>query len=443
MATPAGESAPAAPAASPSPVAPSLTPAPRRRNLSYEEKLLVVEQKALMPNWTQETLALWAKDAFALETKPTQATISNILRASERLRAANVAPTFRSSRPVKFPELDSAVIGWVLTLLAREEPVTRAAIKQKATAVAREMRLPPSLTFSKGWVSSFLKRHQLHQRRSRQRTGPDDDGADIFLQIVPDEVTPPRTVWDVAPAVLVSLETASAADSTRPPPASSSATAASTSSSSSSSSSSTKRKQVPTRKDANAPQQTQMTVQLPAQPPAQPEVEPPLPSQQQQQAQPKSSRKRQQKQTQAPPQSLQQQLIQQQQQLIQQQQQQLLQSPPPQPLLTAPIEQPPQRQAPMPPQSFLSPSQLPAPPQQVPPTQPTLPPKKQRRQSRQSFELSPDKEKEQQLFDLERRKLQVDLEAKQVHLMVEKALARKKLLDAGISEAEVNKLIPL
>jgi hypothetical protein len=58
-------------------------------------------------------------------------------------------------------------------------------------------------------------------------------------------------------------------------------------------------------------------------------------------------------------------------------------------------------------------------------------------------QLGIDREKQQQLFDLECQKLQVDIEAKQVQLMVEKTLARKKLLDAGIPVAEVDKIFPM
>ncbi|KAL4159526.1 hypothetical protein PRNP1_000103 [Phytophthora ramorum] len=49
----------------------------------------------------------------------------------------------------------------------------------------------------------------------------------------------------------------------------------------------------------------------------------------------------------------------------------------------------------------------------------------------------------QQLFQLERAKLECELEAKRVHLAMEKTLARKKLLGAGVELAEVDRVLPL
>ncbi|KAF1772262.1 Homeodomain-like [Phytophthora cactorum] len=91
------------------------------------------------PAWTQRNLALWAKETFGLESKPTQATISNLLRDKDKLLSAAVPP-------------DS---------VQREKRMTRSAVQTKAVEVAQEMQVPSDMSFSKGWVSSFMSRHQL------------------------------------------------------------------------------------------------------------------------------------------------------------------------------------------------------------------------------------------------------------------------------------------
>ncbi|RLN98976.1 hypothetical protein BBJ28_00000955 [Nothophytophthora sp. Chile5] len=133
-----------------------------RRNLTYREKVEIVRKKEAEPDWTQRSLSLWAQQQFGLEVKPTQATISNILRAKDRLLTTTVPPEFRSARRVKHPELDLRMIQWVLQELRNNVPLTRGAIQSKAIALAQEMQLPSGVSFSKGWVSSFMNRHQLN-----------------------------------------------------------------------------------------------------------------------------------------------------------------------------------------------------------------------------------------------------------------------------------------
>lgn len=155
-----------------------------RRNLSYHEKLMIIQKKDAEPSWTQENLALWSREQFKLNAKPTQATISNILRSRDKLQCMNVPPDFRSARPVKNPELDLAMIRWVLGMLSNNAPLTRDAIQQRAVALAAEMKITTGITFSKGWVSSFMKRHQLHFRKKH------GDSVDADLEVIRQPLVP-------------------------------------------------------------------------------------------------------------------------------------------------------------------------------------------------------------------------------------------------------------
>ncbi|KAG1687983.1 hypothetical protein DVH05_004502 [Phytophthora capsici] len=54
-----------------------------------------------------------------------------------------------------------------------------------------------------------------------------------------------------------------------------------------------------------------------------------------------------------------------------------------------------------------------------------------------------ERDQRETLFNLERAKLECELQAKQVQLAMERSLARKKLLGAGIDPAEVDRVLPL
>ncbi|KAE8978667.1 hypothetical protein PR002_g24650 [Phytophthora rubi] len=179
-----------------------LAPARRRRNLTYREKLAIVQKKEDEPSWTQRSLALWAKEQFRLESKPTQATISNLLRAKHKLQllASAVPPDFRSARRVRHPELDRRVLLWVHDELQARGPVTRLAIQHRAMDLAREMQLPADLSFSKGWVSSFISRHQLSI--GRRGDAPAQQQQMMQMQSVRQE----PTLVEETPAVAVEEE---------------------------------------------------------------------------------------------------------------------------------------------------------------------------------------------------------------------------------------------
>ncbi|KAG6617748.1 putative ARS binding protein 1 [Phytophthora cinnamomi] len=176
-----------------------------RRNLTYREKLAIVQKKEEEPAWTQRSLALWAKEQFRLESRPTQATISNLLRGKHKLLAAAVPPDFRSARRVRHPELDRLVLRWVQEQQQQQlRPVTRLAIQHKALELARELQLPADLSFSKGWVSSFMNRHQLSIGR-REDAPPAQPQQQQVLQTTRQE--PVVVVAETPTVVLVEQET--------------------------------------------------------------------------------------------------------------------------------------------------------------------------------------------------------------------------------------------
>lgn len=144
-------------------------PTAQRSHLTIKQKIAIIQKKVEEPKWTQERLGRWAQERFQLAKPPTQATVSNILRAREQLMKASVSPDFCRVRAVKYPALDAAVHSWVLSL--ERSGVTYAGddIKEKAQQLVSQLRLPASLAFSNGWVTSFMERHQLKVRKSQQQ----------------------------------------------------------------------------------------------------------------------------------------------------------------------------------------------------------------------------------------------------------------------------------
>ncbi|RLN66175.1 hypothetical protein BBP00_00002362 [Phytophthora kernoviae] len=120
-----------------------------RRNLTYREKVAIIRKKDEQPSWTQRNLARWAMEHFGMEKRPTQATISNTLRNREKHLRPDVPPEFCSVRPVKHPEMDMLMIQWVRQELQEEVSITRAAVQKKAQEFAQELNLQGNVKFSK------------------------------------------------------------------------------------------------------------------------------------------------------------------------------------------------------------------------------------------------------------------------------------------------------
>lgn len=57
--------------------------------------------------------------------------------------------------------------------------------------------------------------------------------------------------------------------------------------------------------------------------------------------------------------------------------------------------------------------------------------------------VSDEEKQRREMFELERAQMECDLEAKQVKLVFEKAAARKKLIQMGVSRTEVDRILPL
>uniref|UniRef100_K3W5E4 HTH CENPB-type domain-containing protein n=1 Tax=Globisporangium ultimum (strain ATCC 200006 / CBS 805.95 / DAOM BR144) TaxID=431595 RepID=K3W5E4_GLOUD len=144
----------------------------QKSHLTIRQKIAIIQKKFEEPKWTQRRLGEWAMAEFRLAKPPTQATVSNILKTREQLLKTSISHEFCRVRAVKYPELDAAVHTWALSLERNGIRYSGEDIKEKALVLVKQMGLPTDLSFSNGWVSSFMERHQLKFRKSQGR-GPD------------------------------------------------------------------------------------------------------------------------------------------------------------------------------------------------------------------------------------------------------------------------------
>ncbi|KAK1929917.1 Protein PDC2 [Phytophthora citrophthora] len=111
---------------------------------------------------TQQELCQWAKREFQLAHLPHQSTISKILARADEL--TQMAPRDLSARRkglVTHPELDTALCNWVLCARHNGLKISGDIIKNQARALAAQLGLASTMTFSNGWLGGFKKRYNI------------------------------------------------------------------------------------------------------------------------------------------------------------------------------------------------------------------------------------------------------------------------------------------
>ncbi|CAI5743205.1 unnamed protein product [Hyaloperonospora brassicae] len=111
---------------------------------------------------TQQELCQWAKREFQLAHLPHQSTISKILARTEEL--TQMAPRDLSARRkglVTHPELDTALCNWVLCARHNGLKISGDIIKSQARALAAQLGIASTMSFSNGWLGGFKKRYNI------------------------------------------------------------------------------------------------------------------------------------------------------------------------------------------------------------------------------------------------------------------------------------------
>ncbi|TMW56720.1 hypothetical protein Poli38472_006730 [Pythium oligandrum] len=140
-----------------------------RSFLNHQQRLEIIKKKDEEPKWTQVQLARWAAAHFRLPKEPSQATIAVLLKKRDKIKSATVRPQTRTIRSPRHPELESALLLWVRYLQSKRIPFTGENIRLKASFLAGQLGLETSLNFSTGWMSGFVRRHNLVLARAHKK----------------------------------------------------------------------------------------------------------------------------------------------------------------------------------------------------------------------------------------------------------------------------------
>ena len=137
----------------------------------------------LHPAVTQKKVCEWAKAQFNLQKAPSQSTISDImnkrLKSMEQTAATSQDNNRKRARCVKSPEIEDALVLWVLQCEQRSIPINMPLIQQQAKKFAQKLNLPEDkqLLYSIGWCQKFMSFYNLRCIRMTGEAASADEEA--------------------------------------------------------------------------------------------------------------------------------------------------------------------------------------------------------------------------------------------------------------------------
>lgn len=150
--------------------------------LTQTQRNLILEHNRSHPTMTQKDLAAWAQSEFNLKNLPAQSSISDIL--NKKLRSMNQAAVSSDSnrkrvRTVKCPELDDALVLWVLQCEHKSIPINMPLIQAQAKRFAKLLEIPEEkqLSYSLGWCQKFMSFYNLRCVRMTGESASADEEA--------------------------------------------------------------------------------------------------------------------------------------------------------------------------------------------------------------------------------------------------------------------------
>ena len=140
-------------------------------NLSYIQKKAICKYR-LHNKMSCASIAQWAKKEFNLLHEPSESTISRTLSKQETFLA--LVPqdhNIKRTRVVVHPQLEAALVTWVLQMQHQKLSIMREHIREKARRFATTLNIPTTIKFSDGWISLFCKRNAFSMHRSHGESG--------------------------------------------------------------------------------------------------------------------------------------------------------------------------------------------------------------------------------------------------------------------------------
>ena len=154
----------------------------RRTILHWDHQRQQVDQK-----YTLLLLSQWAKDEFNLPNRPAKNTLSDLI-SKHRTRFLTISPQdqhIRRSRTVSCPQVEEALVLWMLQMQQRRVNLSREVIKEKGRRFLSDFGFPEDhLKFSDTWMDLFEKRNGFRAYHSHGESGAANiDDPDIQRRI--------------------------------------------------------------------------------------------------------------------------------------------------------------------------------------------------------------------------------------------------------------------
>ncbi|CAG8690448.1 25980_t:CDS:1, partial [Gigaspora rosea] len=127
-----------------------------KTTLTNKQRQDIVTYKNKHSNITNVELVDWVKKEFKLDVH--SSTIGRLIKNKDDIRNN---PTVKRQRTVQYPELENALLEWVLQNQERVI-LSDAILIEKAKTFAQMLEIP-DLKFSQGWLYKFKKRHKLRR----------------------------------------------------------------------------------------------------------------------------------------------------------------------------------------------------------------------------------------------------------------------------------------
>ncbi|KAI0994996.1 hypothetical protein K3495_g13185 [Podosphaera aphanis] len=137
--------------------------------LTNVQRLEICRQKSLNPALKNKDLSAWVQQQYRLTVS--LVTVGNILKKKQELEEMT-PPSLFAKRPriSQHPQLDEALLFWVLQCESRRVAVTGSLIKAKAKKFSEQLGITER-EFSNGWLQRFQQRNQLRCIKSHGESG--------------------------------------------------------------------------------------------------------------------------------------------------------------------------------------------------------------------------------------------------------------------------------
>lgn len=148
----------------------------KRAAFNQKQRLEICLEAAYGPKKTQEQMCHWAKRQFNMDSLPSQSTISKIIKKSKELsEMSDKELSASSSKKAHYPELEEELSKLIVRMSNENVAINKHSVLAYATHLVNSR---PELTagkakplFSNGWISNFMKRHDLKSRQMNGEAG--------------------------------------------------------------------------------------------------------------------------------------------------------------------------------------------------------------------------------------------------------------------------------